>query len=53
MMGQVDQEQKMRRRPRPEPHAGFQSQGGLAALNGDKTPAELAQQYDAPNQITQ
>ena len=38
----------------PEPHSGVQGEGRLAALKGDKTLAELAQQLDVhANQITQ
>ena len=37
----------------PEPYTGFQGQGGLTAIKGEKTLAELAQLFDVhPNQIT-
>ena len=37
-----------------KPHTGVQGESGLAALKGDKTLADLAQQFDVhPNQITQ
>jgi transposase len=38
----------------PEPHTGFQGEGGFGPVKGEKTLAELAQQFDIhPNQITQ
>jgi transposase len=37
----------------PEPHTGIQSQVALAAIKGDRTLAQLAEQFDVhPNQIT-
>lgn len=43
----------MARRTRRNPSPAFKAQVALAALKSDKTPAELAQQYDIhPNQIT-
>ena len=43
----------MARRPRRNHTASFKAKVALAALKGDKTLAELAQQYDVhPNQIT-
>jgi transposase-like protein len=42
------------RRPRRNPTAAFKAKVALAALKGDKTLAELAEQYDVhANQITQ
>ena len=36
-----------------EPHTGFQGQGGLAAVKGDETLAQLAEQFNVhPNEIT-
>ena len=43
----------MARRKRRNHAPGFKAQVAIAALKGDKTLAELAQQYDVhPNQIT-
>ena len=43
----------MARRPRRNHTAAFKAKVALAALKGDKTLAELAQQFDLhPNQIT-
>lgn len=42
------------RRPRGNHTAAFKAKVALAALKGDKTPAELAEKYDVHgNQITQ
>ncbi len=42
----------MTRRPRRNHTADFKAKAALAALTGDKTLAELAQQFDVhPNQI--
>lgn len=44
----------MPRRPRRNHTPVFKSKVALAAIKGDKTAAELAQQFDVhPNQITQ
>jgi transposase-like protein len=44
----------MSRRPRRNHSAAFEAKVALAALKGDRTLAELAQQFDVhPNQITQ
>ena len=44
----------MARRPRRNHTAAFKAKVALAALKGDKTLAELAQQFDLhPNQITE
>ena len=44
----------MPRRPRRNHTPGFKSKVALAAIKGDKTLAELAQQFDVhPNQIAQ
>jgi transposase len=46
-------EQKMRR-PRRNHSAVFKARVALAAIKGDKTLAELSEQFDVhPNQITQ
>ena len=43
----------MTRRPRRNHTAAFKAKVALAAMKGDKTLAELAQQFDVhPNQIT-
>ena len=44
----------MSRRPRRNHTAGFKAKVALASLKGEKTLAELAEQFDIhPNQITQ
>ena len=44
----------MAKRPRRNHSPAFRAKVALAALKGDKTLAELAQQFDVhPNQITQ
>ena len=44
----------MRRRPRRNHTPAFKSKVALAAIKGDRTVSELAQQFDVhPNQITQ
>jgi transposase len=44
----------MSRRPRRNHTAAFQAKVALAAVKGEKTLAELAEQFDIhPNQITQ
>ena len=44
----------MRKRPRRNHTPAFKAKVALAAVKGDKTLAELAQQFDVhPNQITQ
>ena len=44
----------MSRRPRRNHSATFKAKVALAAIQGDKTLSELAQQFDVhPNQITQ
>jgi transposase-like protein len=44
----------MARRPRRNHTASFKAKVALSALKGDKTLAELAQQFDVhPNQITE
>jgi transposase-like protein len=43
----------MSRRPRPNHTPGFKAKVALAAIKGDRTLAELAEQFDVhPNQIT-
>ena len=43
----------MSRRPRRNHAAGFKAKVALAAIKGDRTLAELAEQFDVhPNQIT-
>jgi transposase-like protein len=49
-----NQEQQMSRRPRRNHTPAFKAKVALAALRGEMTLAELAQQYDVlANQITQ
>jgi transposase len=44
----------MTRRPRRNPSPAFKAKVALAAIRGEKTLAELAEQFDVhPNQITQ
>ena len=46
---QVDNEQTTT----PEPHTGLQGEGGACCHQGDRTLAQLAEQFDVhPNQIT-
>src|SRR5258708_16087002 len=43
----------MSRRPRRNHTPGFKAKGALAAIKGDRTLAQLAEQFDVhPNQIT-
>jgi transposase len=43
----------MQRRPRRNHTPGFKAKAALAAIKGDRTLAELAEQFDVhPNQIT-
>jgi transposase-like protein len=49
----ADQERQMARRVRRTHNPAFKAKVALAAIKGEKTLAELAQQYDVhPNQIT-
>jgi transposase len=49
----ADQEQRMTKRTRRTHAPAFKAKVALAAIKGEKTLAELAQQYDVhPNQIT-
>jgi transposase-like protein len=42
------------RRPRRNHSAAYKAKGAIAAVKGDKTLSELAEQFDVhPNQITQ
>jgi transposase len=44
----------MKRRPRRNHTPGFKAKVALAAIKGDRTIAQLSEQYDVhPNQITQ
>jgi len=44
----------MSRRPRRNHTPAFKAKAALAAIKGEKTLAELAQQFDVhPNQVTQ
>ena len=44
----------MTRRPRRNPSPAFKAKVAIAAIKGERTLAELAQQFDVhPNQITQ
>jgi transposase len=48
------EENTMTRRPRRNHSPAFKAKVGFAAIRGEKTLAELAQQFDVhPNQITQ
>jgi transposase-like protein len=48
------EERPMTRRPRRNHSPAFQAKVALAAIKGEKTLAELAEQFDVhPNQITQ
>jgi transposase-like protein len=50
----AEKRRTMSRRPRRNHTAAFKAKVALAALKGEKTLTELAQQYDIhPNQITQ
>jgi transposase len=49
---QEQEEQKMKKRKRRNHSPGFKAKVALAAMRGDRTLAELAQQYEVhPNQI--
>ena len=49
----INMEQKMAKRTRRKHSSTFKAKVALAALVGDKTLAELSQQFDLhPNQIT-
>ena len=49
----IESGETMSRRPRRNHAPGFKSKVALAAIKGDRTLAELAEQFDVhPNQIT-